>query len=370
VLVAASNAPLSIIRLDRKTSRAEVVASGSLEELVEVAREGGLQPHDRIAGVDPPRLVLLHTVPSLGRFVPSPEEASVARSLRTLLVLGALGALLFAFSGGFGLLADGLESRNLWFVLALFVVLFVVPLVQLLRERRRLGALRRNGEPNLAVPLTAADRALLTLVSHRAPVARLLVIALVVAYVTALLLPEQQLDLRFAKINERIREGEIWRLVTMMFVHAGLMHLFFNTSALSEFGRTVENLYGPRRFLAIFFGAGIAGAVASFLATPTPSVGASGGIFGLIGALLAFGLRHRPSLPAAARQRFTIQMGLCLAVNLGLGLLSTFIDNAAHLGGLVGGALIASWVGVSPAVTAMLERAPAPKLSEADDRGS
>lgn len=358
--MSASNAPLSIIRLDRKTSRAEVVASGSLEELVKVAREGGLQPHDRIAGVDPPRLVLLHTVPSLGRFVPSPEEASVARSLRSLLVFGALGALLFAFSDGFGLLADGLDSKNLWFVLALFLVLFVLPLVQLLRERRRLGALRRSGAPSGAVALSTADRALLTLISQRAPVARRVLIAIVAAYVAAALFPEQQLDLRFAKINERISDGEVWRLVTMMFVHAGLMHLFFNGSALGEFGRTVENLYGARRFLLIFFGAGVAGAFASFIATPTPSVGASGGIFGLIGALLAFGVRHRFSLPAAARQRFTIQMGLCLAINLGLGLLSTFIDNAAHLGGLVGGVLIASWVGVSPAVTAMLARAPSP----------
>ena len=254
-------------------------------------------------------------------------------------------------------------------MVALFLVLFVLPLVQLLRERRRLGALRRSGAPSPVVALTAADRALLTLVSQRAPVARLLVISLVVAYVVAALFPEQQFDLRFAKINERIAEGELWRLATMMFVHAGLMHLFFNTSALAEFGRTVENLYGPRRLLAIFFGAGIAGAVSSFIATPTPSVGASGGIFGLIGALLAFGLRHRPSLPAAARQRFTIQMGLCLAINLGLGLLSTFIDNAAHLGGLVGGALIASGLGVSPAVTAMLERAPSRSdSSEGADR--
>ena len=356
--MAASNAPLSIIRLDRKTSRAEVVASGSLEELVAVARDGGLQPNDRIAGVDPPRLVLLHSVPSLGRFVPSPEEAHVARSLRTLLGFGVLGGLLFVVSGGFGLLPEGLQSKNLWFVLALVLVLFVVPLVQLLRERRRLRALRRSGKPSRPVALTIADRALLTLVSQRAPIARMLVISIVVAYLANVLLPDQQLDLRCAKINERIREGEVWRLATMMFVHAGLMHLFFNASALAEFGRSVENLYGPRRLLAIFFGAGITGAIASFVATPTPSVGASGGIFGLIGALLAFGLRHHPSLPSAARQRFTIQMGLCLAVNLGLGFLSTFIDNAAHLGGLVGGALIASWVGVSPAVTAMLERAP------------
>ncbi|HKO94923.1 MAG TPA: rhomboid family intramembrane serine protease, partial [Polyangiaceae bacterium] len=227
---------------------------------------------------------------------------------------------------------------------------------QLVRQRQRLRALRRSGIPNRPVVLTAADRALITLVSQRAPVARALVIAIVATYLAATFFPEQDFALRFGKINQRIREGEVWRLVTMMFVHAGLLHLFFNTSALAEFGRTVENLYGPRRFLAIFFGAGIAGAVASFVATPTPSVGASGGIFGLIGALFAFGLRHRPALPAAARQRFTIQMGFCLAVNLGLGLLSTFIDNAAHLGGLVGGALIASWVGVSPAVTAMLER--------------
>lgn len=354
----ASNSPLSIIRLDRKTSRAEVVASGSLEELEQVAREGGLQPHDRIAGVDPPRLVLLHSVPSLGRFVPTPEEASVARSLRTLLGFGALGGLLFVASGGFGLLPEGLASKNLWFVVGLFLVLFVLPLVQLLRERRRLRALRRSGEPNRVVALTAADRALLTLASQRAPVARMLVISIVVAYFATTLLPDQQLALRFAKINERIADGEIWRLVTMMFVHAGLLHLFFNASALTEFGRSVENLYGPRRFLLIFFGSGIAGASASFVATPTPSVGASGGIFGLIGALLAFGLRHHLRLPAAARQRFTIQMGLCLAINLGLGFLSTFIDNAAHLGGLVGGALIASWVGVSPAVSAMLERAP------------
>ncbi|AGE23035.1 rhomboid family protein [Geobacillus sp. GHH01] len=143
-----------------------------------------------------------------------------------------------------------------------------------------------------------------------------------------------------AKFNPLIEAGEWWRLLTPMFLHIGFLHLLTNTLALYYLGITVERLYGSFRFLFIYVTAGFFGALASFLFTPSLSAGASGAIFGLFGALLYFGTVYR--------HLFFRTMGMnvisLIIVNLLFGLLVPGIDNAGHIGGLVGGFLAAGVV--------------------------
>ncbi|MGP3559809.1 MULTISPECIES: rhomboid family intramembrane serine protease [Geobacillus] len=143
-----------------------------------------------------------------------------------------------------------------------------------------------------------------------------------------------------AKFNPLIEMGEWWRFLTPMFLHIGFLHLLTNTFALYYLGMTVERLYGSFRFLLIYTTAGFFGTLASFLFTPSISAGASGAIFGLFGALLYFGTVYRHLFFR------TIGMNVIslIVVNLLFGLLVPGIDNAGHIGGLVGGFLAAGAV--------------------------
>ncbi|MGI8586555.1 MAG: rhomboid family intramembrane serine protease [Chloroflexia bacterium] len=145
-----------------------------------------------------------------------------------------------------------------------------------------------------------------------------------------------------AKDNDLIIKGEYWRLITAMFLHADLLHIAFNGYALYLFGDQIERFYGWARFLAIYFVAGLAGSIASFAFSPYDSVGASGAIFGLIGALGAFFYVHRRLLGAMARTQLwnaVVLAGLNLLLGLGAG--AGAIDNFAHGGGFIGGIVAA-----------------------------
>ncbi len=146
-----------------------------------------------------------------------------------------------------------------------------------------------------------------------------------------------------AKVNEQVVfEGQWWRLFTVMFLHNGLLHMLTNGYALYIIGNEVEGLFGRLRFLAVFFISGLAGSVASVAFSPfnVPGVGASGAIFGLIGALgVYFGL-HRSLFGARGNMQFW-NIILIVVINLGFGFSGILpIDNSAHLGGLLGGVLI------------------------------
>ena len=140
-----------------------------------------------------------------------------------------------------------------------------------------------------------------------------------------------------AKANDLILQGDYWRLITAMFLHAGLLHIAFNGYALLIFGQQVERFYGWARFLAIYFVAGLAGSIASFAFSRADSVGASGAIFGVLGALGAFFWIHRRLLGAMARTQLWNALAIA-GLNLVLGVSqSGAIDNLAHAGGLLGG---------------------------------
>ncbi len=143
-----------------------------------------------------------------------------------------------------------------------------------------------------------------------------------------------------AKDNQAIaQQGQYYRLLTAMFLHANIIHIGFNAYALYSLGPEAERIYGTARFLALYFIAGLAGSVTSYALNPSNGVGASGAIFGLIGGLAAFYYVARGVLGDASRQ----QLGSLITVimiNLFIGFSTPTIDNTAHIGGLVGGAVV------------------------------
>jgi membrane associated rhomboid family serine protease len=170
----------------------------------------------------------------------------------------------------------------------------------------------------------------------------------------ALFLPEGVLLDRLAKDNEAIRAGEWWRLLTLGLVHGSPLHLAMNGIFLHDLGRIVEQVFGPRRMLAILWGGVLAGGLASFLTNPSPSVGISGGLFALVGAMLAQGLHHWRRLAPPARSLFLRAPIEIVILNVALGLALPRIDNAGHLGGLAGGLVLGGLTGLLPEVEAAL----------------
>lgn len=147
-----------------------------------------------------------------------------------------------------------------------------------------------------------------------------------------------------------IESGEWWRLVTANFLHFGWMHLAVNAYSLYAVGPMLEKLYGTSKYVAIYVFAGIAGAVASMVIRGGHSAGASGALFGLLGAMLVIGLRHQSAIPAHFRKEMRTIALVTLVINLVMGFTVPAIDNYAHLGGLVGGFLLALLLGPSPAL--------------------
>jgi rhomboid protease GluP len=162
-----------------------------------------------------------------------------------------------------------------------------------------------------------------------------------------------------AKVNALIAEGQVWRLLTSMFLHIGVMHLAFNSYALFIEGIEVERLYGRARFLIIYLLAGLWGSLFSFALGKGISAGASGAIFGLFGALIAYFVRHRDVFGAFGRQRLFSLLGV-VGVNLFLGFSNAGIDNLAHLGGLLSGAAL-GW-GLAPDYAARWEGLDGPRV--------
>lgn len=129
--------------------------------------------------------------------------------------------------------------------------------------------------------------------------------------------------------------GEWWRLLTAAFLHGSFLHIAFNMYVLFALGPTLERVLGHYRYLALYLLAAVGGGVASYVFSDfrTVSVGASGAIFGLMGALVVAGRRLRYDIT---------QVLVLLAVNFAIGFFSPGIDWRAHLGGLVTGAVVAA----------------------------
>ncbi|CAI0439313.1 unnamed protein product [Linum tenue] len=180
-----------------------------------------------------------------------------------------------------------------------------------------------------------------------------------------------------AKVNSLIDRGEIWRLVTSSFLHSGFLHLMVNSwsfeplifffvmagsvrlkcalqsvqvncYSLNSVGPTIESLIGPKRFLAVYFTSAIASSATSYWLCKGPSVGASGAVFGLVGSLAVYVMRHKTMIRGGKQElQYIAQM---ILLNMVIGLLNPQIDNWGHVIRRVVGGIATSWV-VGPAWT-------------------
>jgi membrane associated rhomboid family serine protease len=194
-------------------------------------------------------------------------------------------------------------------------------------DRPRVRRLGDRGRPVVTLSLLAINTALL-----------LVEVALSGNGAGGLIEPSSRALCRLGGLNAPavVQDGQYWRLLTVMVLHAGIIHWAFNSYALFIFGPTLEALLGRVRFLALYVGSGFAASAASLLFThPLLGVGASGAIFGLLGALVAYFYRRRE----AGGRRVLQNLLLVLALNLFIGARVANVDNVAHVGGFLAGLL-------------------------------
>lgn len=146
----------------------------------------------------------------------------------------------------------------------------------------------------------------------------------------------------FANYGPLVTEGQYYRLFTSMFIHANIFHILFNMYALYLLGAQAEGFFGKGKFLVIYILSGISGSLLSILLNQgAVSVGASGAIFGILGALLYFGYNNRVYLG----NTLVREIVPVIIINLAFGFMMTGVDNFAHIGGLIGGITTAMAVG-------------------------
>lgn len=140
-----------------------------------------------------------------------------------------------------------------------------------------------------------------------------------------------------AKVNILIENGQVWRLLTCAFLHAGLIHIGCNMYSLYIIGPQINQIYGAKKYFVIYIISCITSSFLSYVMSPySLSVGASGGIFGLMGALLAFAIIERHKI----EKRYLSSLLQIIIINLFIGLSIQNIDNFGHIGGLVGGFIV------------------------------
>ncbi|TMB80352.1 MAG: rhomboid family intramembrane serine protease [Chloroflexi bacterium] len=146
-----------------------------------------------------------------------------------------------------------------------------------------------------------------------------------------------------AKDNDLILQGQYWRFVTPIFLHANLLHVGLNMLNLAVLGVFLERLVGHMRFLLIYVTTGIVSIIASFYFMPQEiSVGASGAVFGLVGAYSVFVLMHRRAFRKGGIPAL-LWLIIVIVGNLSIGFFVPNVDNYAHLGGLLSGCLLGWW---------------------------
>ena len=136
-----------------------------------------------------------------------------------------------------------------------------------------------------------------------------------------------------AKVNSLILNGEYYRLITCMFLHGGIIHLGLNMYALYAIGPLIEKIFGRKKYLAIYFISGILSSLLSFIMSTSVSIGASGAIFGLLGASLVFSVKMKNKIG----KDFMVNIITVIGINLFIGFSMPNVDNYGHLGGLIGG---------------------------------
>ena len=135
-----------------------------------------------------------------------------------------------------------------------------------------------------------------------------------------------------------VSHGQVWRLLTCAFLHGGIIHIFCNMYALYALGPQIEILFGRVKYIIIYLFSAIGGSLLSYIFSPSSlSIGASGAIFGLFGAMVVFVLKYKDRIPKKVLNNL---FGVII-LNLLIGFNLQGIDNFAHIGGLLVGALVA-----------------------------
>jgi membrane associated rhomboid family serine protease len=215
---------------------------------------------------------------------------------------------------------------------------------------RRLAEAHRGetlSEPTRALVAEVARRALVTpaprLVARRRGVVTLGLVAANLCVFGALLFGRGADELLLVRAGALFRpavlHGEWWRVLSAAFLHAGWLHLGVNMYGLYLLGRFAEELLGPARFFVVYLAGALGGGAASTLLGPGAlSVGASGAIMGLLGALIVVLMLRRGRWPEAWRRTLLWNLVFLGALQIYVGFQVAMIDNAAHVGGMVAGA--------------------------------
>lgn len=353
-----SHPPVRDIPDLRVLRQGAIVHRGTLAEIVSLAEAGTLSAIDEIDGLGPHGPVDLYAVPEIARALAIKERYLLWRNVRAYALASVIFVplmILFVVSA----VTKGDADWGFVVLAVIFAASFVWPMVPIIKRRTHIRTLLDIDRP--ADVGAARDERLFAFHLNRAPWATIGLVALLFLVLLANGggLTEWSL-LHFGKINDRVRAGEIWRLVTATLLHAGVLHFVFNAAAIVSSGIQAENLLGPRSMVLTFFGTGAAGSIASTLFEPRPSVGASGAIFGLFGACLAIGVRYRRRLPPQVRKSLTVSIALTIAINVALGWFVPDIDDACHLGGLLAGIALGSVLRLDAATEALLRPRPSP----------
>ncbi|NFO23423.1 rhomboid family intramembrane serine protease [Clostridium botulinum] len=170
-----------------------------------------------------------------------------------------------------------------------------------------------------------------------------LIIINIIVYIITAMLSKNILDsdirvLIFLGANENtlVASGQYYRLITCMFLHGGLMHLILNMYALNALGPIIEKSYGKNKYIIIYLLGGLISSISSFIFSNGVSIGASGAIFSLLGAILVLTIKMR-SVVGKDTIKNVISV---IVVNIFIGFAIPNIDNFAHVGGLLGGVFL------------------------------
>jgi len=206
-----------------------------------------------------------------------------------------------------------------------------------------MNAQQLPSDPNLSIAELIGRRPRLRSVTMALVVTNVGVFAVMLGFGAGLWHAPIEVQLAWgANFGPATQDGAWWRLASAMFLHFGLLHLALNMWALWDGGPLVERLYGPARFAIIYLASGVTGNLLSLVVhgSDTVSGGASGAIFGVYGALLVCLVRERRRLDPLEFRWLFGGAALFAVATLVMGVFVRGIDNAAHLGGLAGGALL------------------------------
>lgn len=142
-----------------------------------------------------------------------------------------------------------------------------------------------------------------------------------------------------ALYRTNLLQGEYWRLVSAMFLHANFAHLISNCIMLYILGIACEHALGFKQTAVLYFVSGLCGSLLSAAMQPGPSVGASGAIFGVMASVIVFLYKYQKFF-FVRDKRISIVLAIYSVYTIGTGFLTPFIDNFAHIGGLLGGATL------------------------------